>query len=159
MSDTGAGSIIKARECAYRLLKYRERSEKEIRDRLKVKGFSGDICGKVVSELTEMGYIDDRRFANMAAENIIKFRPGGLMFVRSALRSKGISDEIIDAVISDIKASYDERSAAYKLAVTRAGNFSGVDPDKAKQRIYNFLLRRRFSRETIIGVLREIYDL
>jgi len=152
-------TLIKARECAYRLLKYRERSEKEIRDRLKAKGFAANICGNVISELTEMGYIDDRRFANMAAENIIKFHPCSLVFVRLALRSKGISDEITDAVISDIKDSYDEHGTAYKLAVNRAGQFSSIDPDKAKQRIYNFLLRRRFNQEMIMGVLREIYDL
>lgn len=151
-------SLVKARECAYRLLKYRERSEKEIRDRLKAKGFSDDICKKVISELTATGDIDDRRFANMVAENIIKFRPGSLTFVHSVLRSKGISDDIADAVISDIKSSYDERGTAYRLAVTRAGQFSGIDSEKAKQRIYNFLLRRRFSQEIIMGVLREIYN-
>ncbi|MDP3789066.1 MAG: RecX family transcriptional regulator, partial [Candidatus Omnitrophota bacterium] len=136
-----------------------ERSEKEIRGRLKAKGFAGDISAKVIAELTEMGYVDDRRFANMAAENIIKFHPGSLAFIRSALQSKGISGEITEAVISDIKDSYDEHGIAYKLAVNRAGQFSGIEPKKAKQRIYNFLLRRRFSQETIMGVLREIYDL
>lgn len=152
-------SFIKAMECAYRLLKYREHGEKEIRGKLKAKGFADDICGKAISELTEMGYIDDRRFAKMIAGDIIRFRPGGLMSIRSALRLKGISGEIIDAVVSGVKDSYDEHGAAYKLAVRKAGHLSGIDQEKAKQRIYNFLLRRRFSHETIMGVLREIYDL
>ncbi len=152
-------NLIKAMECAYRLLKYREHGEKEIRDKLKARGFAGDICGKVISELTEMGHIDDRRFAKMIAEDIIRFRPGSLMFIRSALRLKGVSGEIADSVLSSVKEGYDERETAYKLAVSKAGRLSGIDPEKAKQRIYNFLLRRRFSRETIMGVLREIYDL
>lgn len=152
-------NLARARECAYRLLKYRERSEKEVRDKLKVKGFADDICEKVIFELTGMRYIDDRRFANAAAESIIKFHPGSLMFIRSALRSKGVSGEITDAVISDVKNNYDEHGAAYNLAVSRAGRFSGIEPKKAKQRIYNFLMRRRFSHEMIMRVLREIYDL
>ncbi len=150
-------SFIKARECAYRLLKYRERSEKEIRDKLKTKGFAGDICGKVISELTEMRYIDDRRFANMAAENIIKFHPGSLTFVRSALRSKGISDEISDSVILGVKEGYDEREAAYKLAAQRADKMVNISTDKAKQRIYGFLRRRRFSEDVIIEVLSKLF--
>ena len=152
-----AGDLAKARECAYRLIKYRERSTKEIVGRLKAKGFSGDICDKVIDELNRLGYLDDKRFANMLAGSIIKFRPGGLALVRSALRAKGVPETIADSAIADIKDSYDECGAAYKLASNRVKRLSGVKPEKAKQRIYNFLLRRRFGRGTIQNVLNRIF--
>jgi len=149
--------LAKAKECAYRLLKYRERSTKEIKDRLKEKGFSGDICDRVIDELNRLGYLDDKRFANMLADSIIKFRPGGLALVRSALYAKGVPAKIIDSVITDVKDGYDEYEAAYALASGRVKRFKNIEPERAKQRIYNFLLRRRFKQETILEVLNQIF--
>jgi regulatory protein len=148
---------VKAKECAYRLLKYKERSTKEIRDRLQQKKFSSDVCNKVIGELKGCGYLNDSRFASMLAADIIKFRPGGLEFVRSALRAKGVPEETADSVVSNIERSYDEREIAYKLASVRAKRSVGLGPKKAKQRIYNFLLRRRFKKDTILEVLSQIF--
>ena len=151
-----AGDFAKAKECAYRLLKYRERSTKEIRNRLKEKGFSGDICDRVIDELSRLGYLDDSRFANMLAEDMIKSRPGGLALIRSALYAKGVAAEIVDSIVLSLEGSYDEYQAACKLASNRVKRLKNIEPEKAKQRIYNFLLRRRFKQETILEVLRNL---
>ncbi|MDD5680438.1 MAG: regulatory protein RecX [Candidatus Omnitrophica bacterium] len=152
-----ADDFAKAKEYAYRLLKYRERSTKEIERRLKEKHFSGNICDKVIAELKELGYLDDNRFANMVADSIIKFKPGGLALVRSALYAKGVPAKIIDSVISDVKDGYDEYEAAYALASRRVRRFKDIEPERAKHRIYNLLLRRRFKQETILEVLNQIF--
>ncbi len=153
-----AGDIAKAKKCAYRLLKYRARSVKEIKDRLENKGFSSGICDEVISELTRLGYLDDCRFADMLAGEIIKFRPGGIAFIRSALKAKGVAPDAADFVIAGIKDVYDEHASAYKLALGRSERLKGVEQKKAKQRLYNFLARRRFNRETILEALSRIYD-
>lgn len=150
--------IAKAKECAYKLLKYRARSVKEIKSRLKNKGFPSGICDEIVRELTRVGYLDDRRFADMLADDIIKFRPCGIALIRSALKAKGVAADTADFAIADIEGVYNEHDSAYKLALGRSMRLKGIEQNKAKQRIYNFLARRRFNREIILEVLAEIYD-
>jgi regulatory protein len=153
-----AGDFAKAKKSAYRLIRYRERSSKEIVDRLKEKGFDADICGKVIAELKELGYLDDTNFANAVAEDIIRSRPAGIEFIRQKLRLKGVPADIADSVISDIRNNYDEYSAAYKLASVRAKRLTDIGPDKAKRRIYTFLARRRFSDDVISEVLNRLFS-
>ncbi|MDP1758646.1 MAG: DUF6429 family protein, partial [Thermodesulfovibrionales bacterium] len=42
---------------AYRLLSYRDRSEKELTDKLKWKGFSEEIIQQTINHLSEKGFI------------------------------------------------------------------------------------------------------
>ncbi len=151
------GDLKDAKEAAYRLIKYRDRSKKEIAERLRKKGFSEDICGNVIAELKKLGYLDDTRFANALAEDILRFKPAGIEFIRSKLRSKGIPAEMADSVISGVKENYDEVEVAYKLAAAKAKRLTGTETAKAKQRIYNFLARRRFNPDAIREVLSRIF--
>ncbi|MCC6345993.1 MAG: RecX family transcriptional regulator, partial [Nitrospirales bacterium] len=50
---------------ALRLLGYRDRSEKEMRDALAQKGFSGGVIGETLHLLKEKRFIDDERLAGM----------------------------------------------------------------------------------------------
>lgn len=152
MKKSGGG-LNEALDAAYRLIKYRDRSAFELAERLRKKGFKDDICGNVIAELKRLGYIDDMRFAKALAEDIIRFKPGGIEFMRAKFRLKGIPAEIADSVISEISAGYSEDEAAYRLAELKAKRLAGVEPMKAKQRIYNFLARRRFKYDTITAAL------
>ncbi len=152
------GSLAQAKNYAYRLLAYRERSAGEIQDKLTGKGFKKGLSAKVVADFKKLGYLDDRRFAKAFLESRIKYRPSGLALIRSKLRSLGIADDTAESAISDAGKNYDEYAAAYSIAKNRASRFNKVDPIKAKRRIYDYLLRRRFKRDIIFKVLNEIYD-
>ncbi|MFH0839590.1 MAG: regulatory protein RecX [Candidatus Omnitrophota bacterium] len=154
---TDAGELARARKSAYGLLKYRERSLKEIADRLKEKGFSPDICANVIAELQRLGYLDDTRFANALAQDILKFKPAGISFIRWKLYSKGVPAGIADAVISAVKEDYNENEAASRLAAMKAERLRAIEPRKAKQRIYGFLARRRFSQDVIMEALSKLF--
>ncbi|NQU73859.1 MAG: regulatory protein RecX, partial [Candidatus Omnitrophica bacterium] len=56
-------TLVRAKNCAYRLLSYRSRSIKEINDRLKKKGFSPAIIKKTVTHLKQINYLNDEEFA------------------------------------------------------------------------------------------------
>ncbi|MEK7712781.1 MAG: RecX family transcriptional regulator, partial [Nitrospirota bacterium] len=48
---------------AYRLLSYRDRSEKELTNKLKWKGFSEEIIQQTINHLSEKGFINDTALA------------------------------------------------------------------------------------------------
>ena len=89
------------------LLKFRLRSENEIRQRLKKKKFDVDIIEMTLSFLKDKGFIDDDYFAKTWIESRIK-KPLGIRRLKAELSIKGINKAIIDTQINEIKKSYPE---------------------------------------------------
>jgi len=52
---------------ALKLLKYRARSEKELRSKLKGKGFGDDEIDELVIEFKKKGFVDDEKFSYLFA--------------------------------------------------------------------------------------------
>lgn len=137
------------------LLKFRLRSENEIRQRLKRKKFAADIVESTISFLKENKFIDDKYFAKIWIESGIK-RPLGIRRLRQELRMKGIDKEIIDTQINEIKKSYSEEDIVTNITQDKLNKIKGIEPQKAKKRVYAYLLRRGFSPEVVIDVFGQI---
>lgn len=150
-------SLTQAKNFAYRLLSYRERSVKELGDRLVKKGFKKEVCDRVVDDLKKTGLLDDYRFAKAFAESRIKHRPSSLALIRLKLYLKGIAKDTVSSVISEVERGYDEYDVAYSLAAEKAKKFNKIGCAKAKRRACDYLLRRRFSKEVIYRVLSEVF--
>jgi len=134
------------------LLKFRLRSENEIRQRLKKKKFDADIIEMALSFLKDEGFIDDNYFAKTWIESRIK-KPLGIKRLKAELSIKGINKAIIDTQINEIKKSYSEEDIVRGITRDRLNKLKGIDPQKTKKRVYAYLLRRGFSPEVVIDVL------
>ncbi|MFA5356951.1 MAG: regulatory protein RecX [Candidatus Omnitrophota bacterium] len=134
------------------LLKFRLRSEKEVRDRLKKKKFDAETIEDTVSFLKEKAFIDDEQFARAWIRSRVK-KPLGIRRLKVELRLKGIDKAIIDAGINELKSDYSEEDVVKSIAKNRLSRLKGIDQQKAKKRVYAYLLRRGFSPESIIEVL------
>ncbi|OGX15600.1 MAG: hypothetical protein A2166_02375 [Omnitrophica WOR_2 bacterium RBG_13_41_10] len=145
----------KAQAYAFLLLKFRLRSENEIRQRLKIKKFEETLIDKTISFLKEKGFVDDRVFAKAWIDSRIK-RPLGLKRLRQELKIKGVSEDIINEQILEAKKNYSEQVIVLDLAKERIKKLKRVEPKKAKQRIFGYLMRRGFSADTVIEALKEI---
>lgn len=143
----------KAREYAFLLLKFRLRSEKELLQRLRQKGFSEELCHDTVNFLKDREFIDDRVFARGWVASRLR-RPFGLRRIKQELAQKGLDKEIIEDTFAQAKVDYDEGSIVRRLAERRFSKLKGIEPLKAKQRVYAYLMRRGFSPDLI----REIID-
>ncbi len=142
----------KARGYAFLLLKFRQRSRKEIYERLKKKKFDEEIINETISFLKNKGFIDDQLFAKAWIESRIK-KPLGLRKIRQELNLKGIDKQIIDSQIGEIKEKYSEEEVVGEIAKKRLSRLKGIDPDNAKRRLYSYLLRRGFSSEIVIDTI------
>ena len=144
--------LQKAKNYAFLLLKFRPRSEKEIYERLKKKKFNAQIIKGALFFLKDKGFIDDKYFAKAWIESRIK-KPLGFRKLKSELRIKGIDEEIIDFQINEIKENYPEADIVARIAKEKFEKTKGIVPQKAKRRIYGYLLRRGFSPEVVIDAL------
>jgi regulatory protein len=150
-------NISQAISYAHRLLNYRPRSEKEIRNRLIYKGFDRDTVDSVVSQLKEKSFIDDYGFARLWAGSRLQNSGQGFIKTKQELLQKGISEDIIDDIIIRIKENFDEYDSANSLIKRRLVLMTGLDRGKALQRLYAYLKRRGFSGDTIRRILNETY--
>lgn len=144
-----------ARNYSFLLLKFRPRSEKEIYARLKKKKFNPEIIEKTLSFLKERGFVDDKYFAKAWIESRIK-KPLGLRRLREELRIKGIAWQIIDNQINEIKKDYPEEIIVANLAQERLNKIKGIDSQKAKRRIFSYLVRRGFSPDVVMDVIDQL---
>ncbi|MDI6758328.1 MAG: regulatory protein RecX [Candidatus Omnitrophota bacterium] len=140
-------SVSEAKRYAFLLLKFRLRSEKEIEQRLKKKGFEAKIAKQVVSFLKDKDFINDEIFVNAWIKYRLK-KPYGLRKIKQELTQNGLDKHLIDNCISEIKGKdYSEEDIVKEIVIERLTKLKGIEPIKAKRRLYAYLLRRGFSPE------------
>jgi len=144
--------LSSAKRISYQLLKFRARSEKEIRGRLRQKGFTAEIINQAVDQLYRLKYLNDREFA-LAWVNSRLLKPLGLRRVAFELKEKGISKELIEETLGNTKEKYREYDTVLELAKSKFKKIKDVDEFKAKRRVYSFLARRGFNLDVINEVM------
>jgi len=138
----------KARGYAFLLLKFRLRSEKELALRLRQKKFSEAVIQETIHFLKEKEFIDDRVFAQGWVASRLK-RPFGLRRIRQELALKGLDKEVIEEALERVKEHYSESEVISQLAEQRFSRLKDIEPQKAKARVYAYLMRRGFSPDTV----------
>ncbi len=148
----------KARNNAYALLRARLRSEAEMRQRLKMKGYKEPLVDAVIEDLRRLGYVDDAKFAKAWVESRMHSNPAGDVVLRHELKARGVSDVLIDQALAEKAGAYDEVEIAKSMAGERFERFKSLDRRKASKRVYDFLLRRGFAYETVRRAVEDLID-
>lgn len=141
----------KAWQRAADYLARRPRSAMEIRQYLERKGFSREAIEPVMERLTDYGYIDDAAFARIWIDSRLRQRPRGAFGLNRELKQKGISEEIIEAALTD----FDEYAAAKKAITPKLEKWAALPEIKRYRKIYEFLARRGFARQTCRDICEE----
>jgi regulatory protein len=141
-----------------RLLKVRLRSEKELRDKLSQRHYNPGDIEKVVNYLKSLGEIDDKAFLKCWIDDRMNLNPKAPFAIRLELRKKGLDKELIDKALEELAAKHDFRQIALGLAQRRLQTFKkGLDEEKAKKRIFDYLRRRGFEISIIYEIIDEIF--
>lgn len=147
---------ILARNNVYSLLRIRPRSEFEIRQRLKLKGYGDGIIDYCIEDLKRRGHINDEKFARFWIDSRMHLNPVGDIVLKHELKEKGIADSIIEATLESKAKTYDEYEVAFNMACERFERLKKLDRRKAAKRVYDFLLRRGFKYDTIKRIIEAI---
>lgn len=132
---------------AYFFLKFRPRSEKEIRDYLykKIKSthWSRDDAEKVIEELIKKDLIDDNKFIDWFVRNRTTLKPKGQRVLVRELKQKGIADELIEKYF--LENNLDEEKLALQILTRRWERYKNLDSKKRFEKAARFLMSRGFS--------------
>jgi regulatory protein len=144
----------KANDQALRFLTYRQRSKKEIIDKLKKNGFSENIIENTLLYLKEYNLINDLEFAESFAKDKINLNGFGPKRIKYDLYKKGISNDIIQKVLEEDKD--DEYSRALELGKKKLTSYKNDDKNAKYRKLGGFLQRKGYSYECVSKVLREL---
>jgi regulatory protein len=131
---------------SFKLLGYRDRSEKEMCDKLARKGFSAHVVAEAVAYLKEKGFVDDTKLAAMLEKDAAERRYFGGRGVRAYLQKRGIPAVIIASVVDGREESVDMARALIEKNMKTLGT---CDRETIKRRLWSALARKGFSVDTI----------
>jgi len=139
---------------ALHYLGYRPRSEAEIRERLKRRGFDGGNVEATIAKLREQGLVDDLAFAQFWKDNRQSFSPRSQRLTRSELRQKGVASDIIDQVVAEVS----DEDSAYRAAMSRARQLPRSDYQSFRRRLSDYLKRRGFGYGVIKHTVERVWQ-
>jgi regulatory protein len=145
----------KAVTAALHFVGYRPRSEREVRDRLRRRGFGPPAIDAAIERLRGWRYLDDQAFAEYWVENRVEHAPRGKRRLASELRAKGVDREVVGATLE--QAELNEPDAALALARKRLASLSGLDEATQRRRLSGFLARRGYDWDVVRGTLASLY--
>jgi len=145
-----------AKKAAMRLLAVRPRTEREIRDRLRLKEFPDTVIARVVDELRQSRLLDDEEFARMFVRDALVLRPAGRIPLRRKLLLLGVAKELVDRVLDETFAGVDQADAALGLAHAYIKKCpKGLEPVTLRSRLGSYLARRGYPWDIVQQVLRK----
>jgi regulatory protein len=149
-------AVDRAVTAAMRALDQRIQSTNELRTRLLRKEFEPATIDLALERLTEFGYLNDERFAELWIENRLAHRPRGKRMLEQELRQKGIDREIVQETVSVM--AIDDRTAALDLARKRFKSVQNLPPEEQKKKLTGILARRGFDYGTIRATLESVLE-
>jgi regulatory protein len=149
---------------AFHFVSFRPRSVKEIRvflhKKIKIPSVENDrLLDTVLVRLHELGYADDEKFAQWLIESRQKHAPKGIRFIKQELIQKGIEKELIDLLLtrnSGNTAVLSQKDLAKNAVQKKLHIWNTYPAIIRKKKMYEFLIRRGFDGQTVLGVIDEI---
>ncbi|MCR4567098.1 MAG: regulatory protein RecX [Pseudobutyrivibrio sp.] len=137
--------IPRCKKRALHLLEKQDRSEKNLRDKLKDGGYPLDVIDIAIDYINDYGYLDDAR---MAASHVRFYQDSrSRARIKQDLLGKGISSDVIERVLEE-EYTADETELITKLLIKKHyDKETATYEDKAK--MYRFLSGRGFSSDSI----------
>ena len=155
--------FARGRNYIFNLIKFRQYSQKEIRDKLKAKGFEPEIIKETLDYFKKVKLVNDREFAEFWI-NTRMSKPLGFKAIQKELEQKGIPGAIIEELFSQKKPAFNEAETVQKIAEQRFSKLTARWPggqsqkslEKIKAQIYGYLMRRGFESDIIIAAINKV---
>ncbi len=146
----GEEEITKIKQRAFRILHHRERSSREMKERLLKIGFDENLVEKVIEDFVADKTLDDERFAQAFVSDYTNLRPKGNRYVVQELKKKGITQDVIDQVIDKRNEKKMVKDYIHKKLSTLNKN-----KPKERQKLVRRLLSQGFTPDLVFSILQQ----
>lgn len=137
-------------ERAVGALRQRERTTAELEAWLEDRGYPAAEIESAIARLTEVGELDDARFARRFAEDKRELRGWGRDRIREVLVARGLDRDAIEAALAAVE--HDDELALAITQLERRGEPAVDEPSRARALAY--LARRGYDSEVAYDAVR-----
>ena len=148
--DPAASQSQEAFERGLAALRRRERGSAELAEWLGARGYEHADINTAIARLTEVGELDDRRFAARFAEDKRELQGWGPERIREALAGRGIPRELVDLALGE-DGHAEQLARATSLLERRA---QPVATDGERGRALAYLTRRGYEYDLAYEAVR-----
>ncbi|MGM0499673.1 MAG: regulatory protein RecX [Bacillota bacterium] len=150
MDQVDKKEFSKARNKAFKLLSYRERTIKEIEDRLRKKEFEENVIKAVVDFLLDNDYLNEERFAEMWIRSRKNNHPRGRKLIYKELKNKGVNQRIINNALNKYLSEEEEIEMAKYLKDKWLRR--RTEEDSSSYKLKNYLANKGFRYDLVYQV-------
>jgi regulatory protein len=146
-------------ECFDRASKYlghRLHSRAELHRKLMRAEYGEEIVNAALDELTRLGYVDDRRFAQTKALSAAEHKHHGRRRAFVELLKAGVAAAVANEALDEVYQQGDSAELPRKLALKQAPRLRKLDPGVARRRLVGMLQRRGFDYDAIRPIVEEV---
>ena len=133
---------------AANLCVYRERTVKEVSDKLSKYGLSKEELHQIILELIKEGFIDEERYAKAFSHDKFIFHKWGKIKIRYELQKRGLSSQDIEVGL-DVIREEEYIEAVSEMIRSKASTISEKDPYKLKSKIYKYMIGKGYELDLI----------
>ncbi len=134
-----------ARDRALLLLSHAGQTRRGLARKLSARGFSASAVRHAVARMVELGYLDDKAFAESWLRSRLAMRKDGLLALSRGLIARGVPRPLADEALAALYLPDDEAAVALELV-------QGLSRDAAIRR----LTGRGFRARAIAAALRQL---
>jgi regulatory protein len=131
---------------------YQERTQQEVRDRLKEWDVVADDAEEVIAELIQQNYLNEERFAKSFAGGKFRVKSWGKRKIKQHLQQRGITGYNLDQAMKEI-APDDYRNTLADLLDKKRRSLRDDNPLVIKQKLVRFALSKGYESDLIFSVL------
>jgi regulatory protein len=150
--------FIRCKESALNIIEKSYKTEKEVRDKLKLKGYENGSIDKSIKFLKQYQFINDNNYTKAFIND--KLNSAGSQKIRYTLIKKGIPKEIIDEELSNLNKEA-EKNAALSIARKKLGAIRKNENNnyKISGKLFRYLASKGYEYDIINDVVKEVMSL
>lgn len=141
-------ALTSAFDVAANYIAFKDRTEKEVYNKLKEKGYCSQEIDDAIQKLLEYGYINDERYALSYIKSNIGQK--GARRIVMELVQKGIDKDVVGEAVASLEI--DECSAIEAIIEKRYRNCDFSNESETRK-VYSYFARRGFKFENINRVV------
>ena len=146
--------LKRAKLRAMHLLNAMERTESQLRFKLKQNLYPEDVIENAIQYVKSFGYVEDQSYAERFIYN--RQQSKSKREICAALSQKGVSKEQIEMAMESCYEEVDELDAIRRIAEKK--HFSAEESTEAeKKKLYDYFLRKGFKSDDIRQVIQVSY--
>lgn len=134
---------------------YRDRSQKEVEDKLMDMRMIPAAREKIIMSLMQQGFLNEERFARSFVRGKFRMKKWGRIKIKAELKRREISAPIIKLGLTEInEKAYLE--TLYSLAEKKLPAIKETNPYKRKQKLADHLIRKGYESNMVFDCVNEL---